>query len=405
VTRTLFIAAMCLTGALAGGVGGRVAGAQPGGHAGGRAAARPAPLAACRAHHAAMRDAVRAVHARQKNVGLAAVVVRGGSPVLAEYLGYADLEQRTPVTRATRFGVASVTKAFTGAAFLSLVDAGRLDPDAPIQRYVPAFPAKPGGTVTPRLLAAHRAGLRHWKDDERTPALYATHFADVADVLALFRDDSLVAPPGARYGYSSPGYNLLAAAIQAASGERFEDYVARVVLRPLGLADTGFDDVRRVNPHRARRYAYYDPYTFAPDTARVFRVPEWDYSHNPGGGNMYSTAEDLARFGRALVGPGLLSRASLDLLARRAPSDTAGPVMNAGWFVRAAAAGPRRLHITGSNAGLQAALYVYPDQDLVVAVLSNTHGVGAQSGEMVGDLPERLATLCMGRPTVPAPRR
>jgi hypothetical protein len=76
--------------------------------------------------------------------------------------------------------------------------------------------------------------------------------------------------------------------------------------------------------------------------------------------------------------------------------------MNAGWFVRAASAGPRRLHITGSNAGLQAALYVYPDEDLVVAVLSNTHGVGAQSGEMVGDLPERLATLCMGRPTASA---
>jgi CubicO group peptidase (beta-lactamase class C family) len=120
---------------------------------------------------------------------------------------------------------------------------------------------------------------------------------------------------------------------------------------------------------------------------------------------MYATAEDLARFGRALVRPGLLSRASLDLLAARAPGDTAGPVMNAGWFVRAANAGPRRLHINGSNAGLQAALYVYPDQDLVVVVLSNTHGVGAQSGEMVVELPERLATLCMGRPAAGARRR
>jgi CubicO group peptidase (beta-lactamase class C family) len=384
--RASIVAVFCLTG----GFGGRPAHAQL------RADARGAPLVACRAQRGAMRQAVQDVHERQKNVGLAALVLRGGTPVLAEYLGYADLEQRTPVTRATRFGVASVTKAFTGVALLKLHEAGRLDLDAPVQRYVPAFPEKPGAPITPRLLAAHRAGLRHWKDGERTPALYATHFDDVARAVALFAGDSLVAPPGTRYGYSSPGYNLLAAAIQSASGERFQDHVARVVLGPLGLTNTGFDDVRRVNPHRARRYAYYDPYTFAPDTARVFRVPEWDYSHNMGGGNMYSTAEDLARFGRAVVRPGLLSRASLELLAARAPGDTAGPVMNAGWFVRAAGRGPRRVHVNGSNAGLQAAVYVYPDADLVVVVLSNTHGVGAQSGEMVVELPERLAGLCAG---------
>jgi CubicO group peptidase (beta-lactamase class C family) len=123
---------------------------------------------------------------------------------------------------------------------------------------------------------------------------------------------------------------------------------------------------------------------------------------------MYSTAEDLARFGRAFVRPGLLSPASLALLYARAPDDTAGPVMNAGWFVRPVRAGPRRAHITGSNPGLQAALHVYPDQDLVVAVLSNTHGVGAQSGEMVVDLPERLAALCHAgttRQRPPAPAR
>jgi hypothetical protein len=78
--------------------------------------------------------------------------------------------------------------------------------------------------------------------------------------------------------------------------------------------------------------------------------------------------------------------------------------MNAGWFVRRRDAGPRRIHINGSNAGLQAALYVYPEQDLVVVVLSNAHGVGAESGEMVVALPERLAALCMGWPPPGAPR-
>jgi CubicO group peptidase (beta-lactamase class C family) len=200
----------------------------------------PAPdAAACRARRDDMRRALLATHERQKNVGLGAAVLLGGTFVLSEGLGHADLEHRVPVTRDTRFGVASVTKAFTGAALLALHERGRLDLDAPIQRYVPAFPAKPGGAITPRLLAGHRAGLRHWRDDERTPALYARHFDDVADVLALFRDDSLVAAPGARYSYSSPGYNLLAAAVQAAAGERFQDYVARPVIAPLGCATPG----------------------------------------------------------------------------------------------------------------------------------------------------------------------
>jgi CubicO group peptidase (beta-lactamase class C family) len=352
-----------------------------------------------------MRRALRSTHDRQKNVGLGAAVLLDGTLVLSEGLGHADLEHRIPVTRETRFGIASITKAFTGVALLGLHEAGRIDLDAPVQRYVPAFPAKPGGTVTPRLVAAHRAGLRHWHDDERTPALYATHFDDIGRVVARFADDPLVAAPGTRYGYSSPGYNLLAAVVQTAAGRRFEDHVASAVLAPLGLRNTGSDDVRRVVPHRARRYAYYDPFTFAEDTSRVFRVPEWDYSHNMGGGNMYATAEDLARFGRAMIRPGFLSRASLDLLHVRPPGDTAGPVMNYGWFVRAPGAGPRRLHITGSNPGLQSALHVYPDQDLVVVVLSNTHGVGARSGEMVAELPERLAALCMGwSPGAPARR-
>ncbi|CAA9359315.1 MAG: hypothetical protein AVDCRST_MAG40-3377, partial [uncultured Gemmatimonadaceae bacterium] len=83
----------------------------------------------------------------------------------------------------------------------------------------------------------------------------------------------------------------------------------------------------------------------------------------------------------------------------------AGPAMNYGWFVRPAGAGPRRIHITGSNPGLQAAVHVYPDHDLAVVVLSNTHGVGARSGEMVAELPERLAALCMGWPAGAPARR
>jgi serine beta-lactamase-like protein LACTB len=357
-------------------------------------------LATCRDRSQALKAAVADIQRRQRNIGLSALVMLGGETVIAENLGYADLEHRVRVTNETRFGVASITKAFTGLSLLKLHEAQRIDLDAPIQRYVPAFPVKPGGAITPRLLAAHLAGIRHW-GQERNAALYARHFDDVNDVLTLFKDDTLVAPPGTKASYSSYGYNLIGAAIQSASGVKYQDYVNREIISRLGLRNTGFDDVRRVLPNRARRYSYFDPWTFAVDSNAVYRVPDWDYSHNTAGGNMYSTAADLARLGRAIEQPGLLSKESLDLLYRRPSVGAVQASMSFGFFPSDSTAPHRLLNIGGSNAGLQSGLSVYPDEDLVIVVLANTWGIGSNSGEMNGVFPARLAAICMGWPEPP----
>lgn len=363
----------------------------------------PAQQAACRDREPAMRAALEDIHKRQRNIGLGALVVHRGTTVASVSLGFADLEHRVPVTPETRFGIASITKAFTGLALLKLQESGQIDLDAPIQRYVPGFPAKPGGVITPRLLASHLAGIRHWRE-ERTPALYARHFDDVNDILPLFKDDTLIARPGAAANYSSYGYNLLGAAIQSASGVKYEDFVRREIIDRLGLRNTGFDDVRRVLPRRARRYSYFHPWTFVVDSSAVYRVPDWDYSHNMAGGNMYSTAEDLVRLGRAVQRPGFLSKEALNRLYTRTRVDTVEGSMSFGFFVTAKDAPRRIVNIGGSNAGLQSGLFVYPDEDLIIAVLSNTWGIGARSGEMNLTLLERLAAICMGWPEPPPVR-
>src|SRR5205823_16404 len=124
-------------------------------------------------------------------------------------------EHGVAVDPRTRLPVASVTKAITGLALVRALERGEIELDLPIQRYLPDFPRKPEGGITVRLLAAHLAGIRHWAN-ERTPELYARHFDDVAQILPLFAGDPLVAPPGTRYSYSSYGYDLLGAALQAA---------------------------------------------------------------------------------------------------------------------------------------------------------------------------------------------
>lgn len=349
---------------------------------------------ACLDGRAVARTVERVVGA-QANVGLSIAIAHQGR-VASWGFGFADLEDSTRVTARTRFPTASVTKAFTGIALLQAVERGEVDLDVPIQRYVPAFPVQPGGATTLRLLAAHLSGVRHWAT-ERTPALYARHFDDVEAILPLFAGDTLVVPPDSRYSYSSHGYNLIAMALQRASGQPYQELVRRHIIRPLALRNTDFNDVRAVLPHRARNYSYYDLTTFAALESPV-RVPDWDYSHNMAGGNIISTAEDLVRLGDAMMRPGLLSPESLRAATSQSERTNVVSPMSFGWFVADAGRPERRFHINGSNAGVQSALYVYPDSRVVIAILSNTWGKGSRSGDLTvgapAQLPSQLATLC-----------
>ncbi|HEX6643571.1 MAG TPA: serine hydrolase domain-containing protein, partial [Gemmatimonadales bacterium] len=145
--------------------------------------------------------------------GVSITVMRDGRIVWSEGIGWADLEQRVPVTPLTRFRVGSVSKSLTAAAVGLLVERGRLDLDAPVQRYVPAFPEK-RYPITTRLVAGHLAGIRHYAGNE---FLSMRPYASVTEGLEIFQHDSLLFHPGTRYLYSSYGWNLVSAVIEGAS--------------------------------------------------------------------------------------------------------------------------------------------------------------------------------------------
>ena len=347
----------------------------------------------CSTAQAAIRNTLRAVHDKQRNVGLSAAVLDHGQLVFSEGMGFADLEHNVRVTPRTGFTVASIGKAFTGTTLAILVDSGVIDLDAPIQRYVPDYHPPHSETITLRMLSAHLGGVRHYRADEKTVEFLARHFDNVKDVVALVASDTLIDRPGRAYHYSSYGYNLLAAAIQAATHKPFADVVNELVFRPLGLSSTRFDDVRVVIPDRSRHYAFNEPIGYAP-TTDLRRVPDFDYSYNMGGGNILTTAEDLVRFGRAVVRPDRLSPGALRVVQTE-NRGTDGPTnWGVGWFVNPDSSGRRMLHINGSFAGTQSALYVFPDDDIVVSVISNTWGINAVSGEMATTLPQSVAAVC-----------
>jgi CubicO group peptidase (beta-lactamase class C family) len=342
-----------------------------------------------------LRDAVQAVRADEQLVGVQVAVFRGDTIVFSLNAGYADLEHEVPVASDTRFEIASITKAFTGLGLLALAEQGRIDPDAPVKSYLPAFPSKPEGTITARHLAGGLGGVRHYNETERTPLFYATHYADVVEALELFEGDPLVAKPGERLVYSSYGYNLLAATLQGAAGERFQDYIRRTIVEPLGLRNTGHVDVRFPMPGRARKYSLVDPYTRQP-TERLTVLPTMDHSYNAGGGNMYSTAEDLALFGSTFIAPGFLSEAVFSQVYAPHLTDAGEPTwFSDGWVLVDLGSDPRNLIAGGSYPGVQAMLRVYPDQQMSIALLTNTWGPSAGDSDFMGRLPKELERVML----------
>ena len=357
-------------------------------------AVTPLPAQSCADSAAAFRLIVSEFQSRQQNVGLAVGVMMNGQVVFIQASGLADREKNLAATPTTRFGVASVTKAFTGITLLKLHEQGRIDLDAEIQRYVPEFPRHPSAPVTVRALMAHLGGIRHW-GRERNDSLYGRHFDDVMEILPLFRDSAFALVPGSRYSYSSYGYNLLAMAMQRATGTPFQELVKKTVLEPLGLRSVAFDRPGLDGSARPARYSWYDLGDFHQLDSAPVRVPDWDYSHNMAGGNMVATVGDLLLFGRAVRQPGFLNGPSLGMLWQRPVIGGVESGMSFGWFVRT---GPARLGISGSNAGLQSGLSVWRNQDLVVAAVANSWGIGSRSGELMGDgadgLLGKLARVC-----------
>ncbi|HXL08084.1 MAG TPA: serine hydrolase domain-containing protein [Gemmatimonadales bacterium] len=293
--------------------------------------------------------------------GVQVAVAIDGTLVWSEGFGYADAARKRPVTRATQFRIGSVSKPLTAAAVALLYEQGKLDLDAPVQRYVPTFPDK-GYPITTRQLTGHLAGIRHYKDRE---FFLNRHFATVRDGLAIFQDDSLLFPPGTRFSYSSYGWNLVSAVVEGAAVEDFLTYISAHVFRPLGLTHTAPDRADSIIPDRTQ---FYD----ADSTGAYHVAPPVDNSYKWAGGGVVSTAEDLVKFGSALLEPGFLRRETLDLLftsQRTSAGEETG--YGIGWFVRTDSLGHRWAFHGGSAVGGTAVFGLDRDSHVVVALLTN----------------------------------
>ena len=313
------------------------------------------------------RAMLEAMRVERGTPGLSAAVGIGGRLAFAEGFGWADLENRVPVDADTKFRIGSVSKPLTAAALGLLVERGQLDLDAPVQQYVPSFPEK-RWPVTSRLVAGHLAGIRHYDGEE---FLSREHYDSVQDGLEIFASDSLRSEPGARYSYSSYGWNLLSAVVEGASGEEFLPFMDREVFERLGMFDTVADQVDSIIPGRTRFYEIADD-------GRIYNSPYVDNSYKWAGGGFLSTPSDLVRFGIAHLEGGLLRQATLDEMWTTQRTTSGEETGNGiGWFLETKPGGRRTVSHGGGSIGGVTYLLLLPDEGIAAALTANTsQGVG-----------------------------
>jgi CubicO group peptidase (beta-lactamase class C family) len=308
--------------------------------------------------------------------------LRVGDEERAWAWGFADVDNSRTATPDTRFRLGSVSKCLTGVAVALLWQRGALDLDAPVQKYVPDFPVKEEGVITPRLLAAHLSGVPHYGPGDRfEPGTYHK----VIDGLRIFAAHPLRQAPGAQYVYSTYGFNLLGACAEAAAKQEFRAFLQQEMFVKLGMTDT------------MAEHPGDDLGTVASLYETVFgkqiEVVRDDIAYKWPGGGFIATPRDLVRFARVLEAKSpLLEPRALEFL-RTAQQTAEGKSVgySCGFRVGRDAAGRVSLSHGGAQTGAKAFLLSYPDQRIAVAILVNHQASSIGDGQLA----ERAAALLL----------
>ena len=310
----------------------------------------------------------------------AVLIARHGTILLERAYGMANYGLGVPNRPETRFHIASVSKTFTAAAILLLMERGKLSVNDPIAKFIPDYPR--GSEITIHHLLVHASGIPDVNDTPGYDSLARLPHT-TASLVALFRDRPLEFPPGARYSYSNSNYNLLALIIERVSGMSYGAFLRENIFRPAGMTSTAHDSsAATIVPDLASGYV-------PAGATGLANAPYIDWTTKTGNGSVYSTVGDLFRWDRALSGETVLRRQSTELMFT--------PHLGGagyGWLVG------RRLNrrvyrMSGRTPGFSSEIARYPDDDLVVVVLSNNYAATATT------IATDLAAMVFGEPVVP----
>jgi CubicO group peptidase (beta-lactamase class C family) len=232
-------------------------------------------------------------------------VIRGNDTLAYGAYGLADVDARRPATAATIYEIGSLTKQFTSAAIMKLVEQRRVRLDDDLSKYVPQFPLQ-GKKVTIRELLNHTSGIHSYTSAPEWQKTWNDVLSPDA-IIKFVAADTFDFAPGTAFRYNNTGYVLLGMVIEKASGQKYAKYLDAQIFRPLGLRQTSYCPSKTSNP------AFALGYSKAPNG--TVRAKFLDLSHPFAAGALCSTVGDFVRWQRALAGGRVVSPASYALMS------------------------------------------------------------------------------------------
>lgn len=350
----------------------------------------PAPVAAATAplpeaqRRAAVLTLVQERMAKEQIPGLQIAVVQDGRIVLNEALGLANLEHGIKVTPESRFSINSATKSITGVAAMQLVEAGRLELDAPISRYLADLPAA-WAAIPVRHLLSHQSGLPEIIDGQGVIG------ASEAEAWAAVRAKPVEAADGARFAYNQTNYALLGRIISQQAGMGFADFFQQRQFTPAGMDRTLLGDSNDIIPGRAQAYSFYRSLRGGAEIKGDV-LGQWRDDFPPfmrTGAGVMTTATDMAKWLVALDQGRLLKPETRALMWQR---DTLKDGKPGEWAMGWPVLESRGRRILAGIGGARSAFFVYPDQRLAIVVLTNLAAANPQ--RFIDD----VATIYLGSP-------
>jgi len=307
--------------------------------------------------------------AEHRTVGVSVAVAKNGRTLLAKGYGFADLENDVPAAAETVYRIGSITKQFTSAAIMRLVEQGKLSLDDTLQKFLPNFPAQ-GHRVTVRHLLNHTSGIRSYTS--LGPKWQRVVRLDLApdSLVTLFADEPFDFKPGDAYRYNNSGYFLLGMIIEKLSGKAYGKYLQDEFFTPLGLRSTVYCDQAPLIKRRAQGY------TPRPGAPFVNAEP-LSMTQPYAAGSLCSTVNDLVAWSLALSSGKVVSPASYALMTTPGTLNDGKPIAYGFGLGTGTLRGHRQVSHNGGINGFVSEVHHYPDDSVVTVVLTNTSALAA----------------------------
>lgn len=244
------------------------------------------------------------------------LVAEKGKIIYQNSAGLSNTATNAPITSASAFHLASVSKLFTSVAILQLNENGKLSFNDPVKKYIPELN---NGAITIRHLLTHTSGLIDYQILEKPYLQDTSKIFTLGDIPMAINDDknAFRTAPGEKWSYSNPGYNLLALIVERVAKTSFPDYLTKYVFKPAGMLHT-YISTPLIKVNDPNRVAGYDYLNFAPwvlqraDSLKQNHIELMHLDGLVGMGNVVSTTEDLLNFDRSLYTGKIIKRSLLE---------------------------------------------------------------------------------------------